>query len=105
MIMKNTLKVSSLHLLTATFFIGFSVAASAQNVDDIRWKTEEQVRSILGEPQSTTSPVGTHASYTLWQYETYTVAFANNRAFHLFNKNSLRKLALDENRGTDDQDN
>jgi hypothetical protein len=39
----------------------------AQNIDQIRWKSAEQVRVILGEPETITPPVGTHASYTMWQ--------------------------------------
>lgn len=72
--------------------------AMAQNIDQIRWKSAEQVRVILGEPETITPPVGTHASYTMWQYDNYTVAFANGKAFHLFAKNSLRNIDLRENR-------
>ncbi len=59
-------------------------SAQAQSREQIRWKTEAQVRAILGEPNSVTAPVGTHKSYTLWKYETFTVAFSNKRAFHLW---------------------
>jgi len=72
--------------------------AQAQNINDVRWKTEAQVRAILGEPNTITNPVGTHATYTMWKYDNFTVAFANSRAFHLFNKDSLKKIRLDENR-------
>ena len=75
-----------------------SGSAHAQSVEQVRWKTEAQVRQILGEPITTTGPVGTHASYTMWKYDTFTVAFANKRAFHLFRKDSLRKIDLEENR-------
>jgi len=75
----------------------------AQNVDQVRWKSESQVRDLLGNPNSIHGPVGTHASYTLWKYDDFTVAFANNRAFHLFDKDSLKKLELNENRSYDDQ--
>ncbi len=87
----------------AALMIGlfFTAMATAQSVEDVRWKTEEQVRSVLGEPLKTSNPVGTHASYTLWEYQEFTVAFANNRAFHLFDKNSLRKIELDENRASE----
>lgn len=68
------------------------------DIDNIRWKTESQVRELLGEPNSVHGPVGTHATYTLWKYSDYTVAFANQRAFHLFDKNSLTKFELNENR-------
>jgi len=82
---------------TAIFF-GLFTQTFAQSVDQIRWKSETQVRAILGEPQNITSPVGTHARYTMWRYENYIVAFANGKAFHLFDKNSLRKFELSENR-------
>lgn len=72
--------------------------AAAQDINQIRWKSEEQVRQILGEPISMTSPVGTHATYTLWKYDGYTVAFANSKAFHLFRTDSLNKMELNENR-------
>jgi hypothetical protein len=73
-------------------------SAAAQDVGQIRWKSEDQVRQILGEPLSTTAPVGTHATYTLWKYDGYTVAFANSKAFHLFRTGSLDKMELNENR-------
>ena len=79
-----------------TLFCAIANQALAQNVDQIRWKNEAQVRSILGDPQSTTSPVGTHASYTMWRYENYTVAFSNGKAFHLFGQDSLRKNRLQD---------
>lgn len=60
----------------------------AKNVDDIRWKPEAEVRALFGEPMSVQGPAGTHATYMLWKYGDFTVAFANNRAFHLFNKNN-----------------
>lgn len=84
--------------LAMTLFACVISQALAQSVDQIRWKSAEQVRAILGEPQSITAPVGTHASYTMWIYEDYTVAFSNGKAFHLFSKNSLHKLDLQENR-------
>lgn len=78
-----------------------SVSAQAQqrgNIDDVRWKSEEHVRSLYGEPNSIRGPVGTHASYTLWKYDNFTVAFANSRVFHLFDSNSMKKMKLEENR-------
>ena len=87
-------------LLIGIVFLGLFTQAYAQNVDQIRWKNEAQVRAILGEPQSITSPVGTHASYTMWKYPSYTVAFSNGKAFHLFDKNSLRKFKIVENRSS-----
>lgn len=84
-------------LLSITCMVNSDIV-SAQSVDDIRWKSEDQVRAILGEPISSTPPVGTHATYTLWKYETFTVAFANNHAFHLFDKDSLKRIELEENR-------
>jgi hypothetical protein len=94
----NNQKLIQKALLAATACCCLVGQAMAQNVDQIRWKNTEQVRAILGEPQSITPPIGTHASYTMWQYDTYTVAFANGKAFHLFGKNSLRNIDLRENR-------
>ena len=77
----------------------FAQAVNAQSVEQIRWKSESQVRALHGEPNSIQGPIGTHASYTLWKYDNFSIAFANNRAFHLFDKNSLRKeVELEENR-------
>ncbi len=87
-------------VVAVVMFGAFANQVLAQNVDQIRWKSAEQVRAILGEPQSITPPVGTHASYTMWKYENHTVAFSNGRAFHLFGKDSLRKFQLQENRPT-----
>lgn len=85
-------------LLIVASFTLFGGSASAQNINDIRWKSEAQVRSTLGEPNSVSAPIGTHATYTLWQYDNFTVAFANSKAFHLFNRNSLKDVKLNEKR-------
>ncbi len=85
-------------MLVASLMFSVLGQAFAQNVEQVRWKSEAQVREILGEPKSVTPPVGTHATYTMWRYENFTVAFANGKAFHLFGNDSLRKLELDENR-------
>jgi len=82
-------------------FIALFITASlaqAQNVQDIRWKSPSQVRAILGEPHSITSPVGTHATYVMWKYADFTVAFSNNKAFHLFRRDSLTQFQIQENR-------
>lgn len=79
-------------------FVAITSVAQAQSISDIRWKSESQVRAILGEPRSVSSPVGTHARYTVWKYSDFTVAFSNNKAFHLFRNNSLNRLKLQENR-------
>lgn len=92
------LKNGLVSLLTLAAVLALSNSASAQNINDIRWKSEAQVKAVLGEPNSVSNPVGTHASYTLWQYDNFTVAFANNRAFHMFNKDSLQRMELNENR-------
>ena len=77
----------------------FSQLTQAQEVKDVRWKSESHVRNLYGEPNTIQGPIGTHASYTLWKYDDFSVAFANNRAFHLFNKDSLTKtVELEENR-------
>jgi len=83
-------------LMSASLF--FATMANAQSIEDVRWKTEEQVRKVLGEPNSISTPIGIHATYTMWQYDNFTVAFANSRAFHLFRKDSLTKFELEENR-------
>jgi hypothetical protein len=68
------------------------------NLEQVRWKSETQVREMLGDPKSIRGPIGTHASYELWVYDGFTIAFANKRAFHIFDKNSLHKIELQENR-------
>jgi len=83
-------------LFTVLFFTAGMV--NAQSINDIRWKSASQVRQILGEPISISQPTGTHATYTMWRYADFTVAFANNKAFHLFQNNSLRQFRLGENR-------
>ena len=55
------------------------------------WQSPDQVRAGLGEPNSVRLPVGTHATYTLWEYEQVIVAFANERVIHVFDKNALHK--------------
>ena len=91
--------------LMILLIVGISAGTcwAQQNVEleQIRWKSESQVRSLLGDPINIHGPIGTHASYTLWKYDGFTVAFANKRAFHLFNEDSLKKIELIENR--DDQ--
>lgn len=91
-------KLGLLGALTVTSMVLLSSIASAQNINDVRWKTEVQVRALLGAPNSVSSPTGTHATYTLWQYDNITVAFANSKAFHMFHKNSLSRLDLNEKR-------
>lgn len=86
-----------------SFFIFMSLALvsttlSAQDINQIRWKSASQVRQILGEPISISKPTGTHATYTMWNYPDFTVAFANNKAFHLFRKDSLQRFQIQENR-------
>ena len=64
-------------------------------IEQVRWKSEAQVREMMGEPNSVLGPVGTHASYTLWKYDKVTIAFANNHAFHQFDKDSLKKFKME----------
>jgi hypothetical protein len=95
--------ISSLFLLNAPSVHAQEEYTQAANqlpvtIEQVRWKSEDQVRALLGEPKSIRGPIGTHASYELWSYEGFSVAFANNRAFHLFNENSLHKIQLEENR-------
>lgn len=86
-------------VLLGLVIFGANIYSSfAQDIEQIRWKSEDQVRAILGEPDSVSAAVGTHASYTMWKYKSFTVAFANGKAFHLFDKNSLRRLELTEQR-------
>ena len=65
-------------------------AQQIPTVEQIKWKSEAQIREMLGEPQSTQGPIGTHATYSLWQYPDFTVAFSNQRAIHVFDKDSLK---------------
>lgn len=95
---KSAIKHAARYSLFALALTGFSQTTLSQSVEDVRWKSEEQVRAMYGEPESISEPVGTHATYSLWKYENFTVAFANNRAFHLFDKDSLRKFELEEDR-------
>lgn len=67
-------------------------------LQELRWQSESKVRAKLGDPLSIRGPIGTHASYQLWNYPNFSVAFANNRAFHVFDEDSLRKLELEEER-------
>jgi len=77
----------------------FSLSSQAQSIEEVRWKSEAQVRALYGDPDSISQPTGTHASYVMWNYPEFTVAFANNKAFHLFKKDSLKKtFELNENR-------
>jgi len=99
--LNQSLKLPSKSIaLTIGLVIAFiSTSTYAQRVEDVRWKSESQVRNLYGEPNSIQGPIGTHASYTLWKYDDFTIAFANNRAFHLFDKDSLtRTVELEENR-------
>ena len=101
-LLDNKMKIQKfiLHVaLSLGLFIATSSQALAQNVEQIRWKSTAQVRAILGEPENVSSPVGTHASYVLWSYQDFTVAFSNGKAFHLFTKDSLKKISVNENRG------
>jgi hypothetical protein len=86
--------------LASLFSVAFAQNANIKSVelDQIRWKSESEVRSILGEPKSVHGPTGTHASYILWKYDELTVAFSNGRVFHMFDPDSLKKVVLDENR-------
>ena len=85
-------------ILLFTALAAMSGSVNAQDINQIRWKSESQVRQILGEPTSITKPVGTHATYTMWKYPGYTVAFSNSKAFHLFRHDSLQRYGIEENR-------
>lgn len=85
-------------LLIALTAVFFTSTAKAQDVDQVRWKSESQVTDILGEPASKSTPIGIHATYSLWTYDGFVVAFANSRAFHLFRIDGANKMELEENR-------
>jgi len=84
-------------LVLAVFF-AFTGIANAQDVREVRWKSADKVRAMYGEPRSVRGPIGTHASYTLWSYDGFVVAFANGKAFHLFSTAEAAALNLNENR-------
>ena len=95
----NKMNTKKITIKTGLLICSFAVMTSqaiAQSVEQIRWKSTEQVREVLGEPGNMTSPVGTHASYVLWSYEDFTVAFANGKAFHLFKTATLNEINLNE---------
>lgn len=97
--MKPTLTTeNTMKIILFTILIFTAGMANAQSINDVRWKSASQVRQILGEPISISQPKGTHATYTMWRYPGYTVAFSNNKAFHLFQNDSLRQFELRENR-------
>ena len=67
--------------------------------DQYAWQSQEQIRATLGEPNTKTDPVGTHAQYERWVYDDLTVTFANGSVIHVFKNNSLRKtIELNEDR-------
>ncbi len=92
------------NLLILVSFVLAGTAVAQDSVDtsnlreQVRWQSESKVRQMLGDPQTVRGPIGTHASYQIWNYDNFSIAFANNRAFHLFDKASLRKLQLEETR-------
>ena len=100
--MNRNTKPSDLPLTTkalvALFCSLMMTAVSAQSLNDVKWKDQQQVRNLFGEPQKIRGPVGTHANYSLWEYSDFTVAFSNQRAFHLFRKDSLISPSLNEKR-------
>jgi len=97
--MKTTLTTqNTMKAILFTVLLFTAGMANAQTISDVRWKSANQVRQILGEPISISKPTGTHATYTMWRYPEFTVAFANNKAFHLFQNDSLKQFELRENR-------
>lgn len=79
-------------------YTGAIGVVSAQDITDIRWKSADNVRAMYGEPQSVRGPIGTHASYTMWSYDGFVVAFANDKAFHLFSTAAADSMDLNEER-------
>ncbi|MFT6046580.1 MAG: hypothetical protein ACI9WC_002287 [Arenicella sp.] len=93
--------VSKTILVISVCLLAISAApafAQAPDLQEIRWKTESHIRSLLGEPESIRGPIGTFASYKLWKYADFTIAFADERVFHVFKKDSLTKFEMNENR-------
>jgi len=84
-------------VMVALGISGVCQTSFAQDVSEVRWKSEAHVKSLYGEPNSIQGPIGTHATYQLWKYDNFTVAFSNSRAFHLFSTSSS-KMSLGENR-------
>jgi len=95
--MKLNQTVKSLIMMIALSVSGVYQVSFAQDVNEVRWKSESHVKSLYGEPNSVQGPIGTHATYELWKYDSFTVAFANNRAFHLFSVKS-GEMSLEEDR-------
>lgn len=60
------------------------ILVSSFTLAEVQWKTEDEIRDLYGEPIEISGPVGTHASYQLWSYEGFYVAFSDGRAFHRF---------------------
>ena len=89
--------INSSFLVILTIFIAAPLSAQLRDIqlDEVRWKDEAHVRSLLGDPNSVHGPSGTHASYVLWKYDNLTVAFSNGRVFHIFAPDSLKKMALE----------
>lgn len=91
-------------ITTLLMFVICMATVHAQEVDtnalleQLRWKSQDRVREQLGTPESIRGPIGTHATYQVWQYPDFSIAFANNRVFHVFAKDSLHKLELLETR-------
>ena len=84
-------------LVLATFLQAAALTASElPNLDEFRFRSDSFVLERLGEPQRRSEAIGTHASYSLWTYPNFTVAFANRRVIHVFSKDSLRRVELVE---------
>jgi len=90
----NTIVKSPLICLTIVLASLFVNHAQAQTIEQVKWKDKEEVRQLYGEPENVRGPIGTHASYIIWEYPKFSVAFANDKAIHLFRKDSLKKVVL-----------
>jgi len=90
-------KTSMILAMFLAFVVSLSTAR-AQDVSDVRWKSTDKVRALYGEPQSVRGPIGTHATYKLWAYDDFVVAFANEKAFHLFSTAAADSMELNEER-------
>lgn len=96
----RTRSVRAFSLISLTLLCGslFVNSAQAQTASDIKWKGQAQIKRMYGEPRTVRGPIGTHASYAIWEYADFSIAFANNKAFHLFRNDSLKKVVLQQQR-------
>ena len=84
-------------LVTVWLLAASAVEASElPDREQLRFRSQSYVTAKLGEPDNKSTPIGTHAEYTLWYYPNFVVAFANGRVIHLFAKDSLHRITLND---------